>query len=77
MWDYDAASCAVLFGTAINGQPRKAIAEPGRTGLVYILDRTDGTPLVGIEERSVPREPWRKTAKTQPVPVGSAGPDFT
>jgi alcohol dehydrogenase (cytochrome c) len=70
IWDYDAASPVVLFDTVINGQPRKGIAEAGRTGWVYILDRTNGKPLVGIEEKPVPQEPLQKTAKTQPFPVG-------
>ena len=50
IWDYDAASPVVLFDTVINGQPRKGIAQAGRTGWVYILDRTNGKPLIGIEE---------------------------
>jgi alcohol dehydrogenase (cytochrome c) len=29
IWDYDAASPVVLFDTAINGQPRKGIAQAG------------------------------------------------
>ena len=48
IWDYDAASPVVLFDTVINGQPRKGIAEAGRTGWVYILDRTNGKPLIGM-----------------------------
>jgi quinohemoprotein ethanol dehydrogenase len=72
IWDYDAASPVVLFDTVINGQPRKGIAEAGRTGWVYILDRTNGQPLIGIEERPVPQEPRQKTAKTQPFPIGDA-----
>jgi quinohemoprotein ethanol dehydrogenase len=32
IWDYDAASPVVLFDTVINGEPRKGIAEAGRTG---------------------------------------------
>jgi len=72
IWDYDAASPIVLFDTVINGQPRKGIAEAGRTGWVYILDRTNGKPLIGIEERPVPQEPRQKTAKTQPYPIGDA-----
>ena len=72
VWDYDAASPVVLFDTVINGQPRKGIAEAGRTGWVYILDRTNGKPLIGIEERPVPQEPRQKTAKTQPYPIGDA-----
>ncbi len=72
IWDYDAASPVVLFDTVIDGQPRKGIAEAGRTGWVYILDRTNGKPLTGIEERPVPQEPRQKTAKTQPFPIGDA-----
>jgi quinohemoprotein ethanol dehydrogenase len=72
LWDYDAASPVVLFDTVINGEPRKGIAEAGRTGWVYILDRTNGKPLVGIEEKPVPQEPRQKTAATQPFPVGDA-----
>jgi quinohemoprotein ethanol dehydrogenase len=72
IWDYDAASPMVMFDTVIDGQPRKGIAEAGRTGWVYILDRTNGKPLIGIEERPVPQEPRQKTAKTQPVPLGDA-----
>jgi quinohemoprotein ethanol dehydrogenase len=72
LWDYDAASPVVLFDVTINGQPRKALAEAGRTGWVYLLDRANGNPLVGIEERPVPQEPRQKTAKTQPYPVGDA-----
>ena len=70
IWDYDAASPVVLFDTVIDGHKRKGIAEAGRTGWVYILDRTNGKPLVGIEEKAVPQEPLQHTAKTQPYPVG-------
>jgi quinohemoprotein ethanol dehydrogenase len=72
IWDYDAASPSLLFDTVINGQPRKGIAQAGRTGWVYMLDRTNGKPLIGIEERAVPQEPRQKTAKTQPFPIGDA-----
>jgi alcohol dehydrogenase (cytochrome c) len=72
IWDYDAASPVVLFDTVINGEPRKGIAEAGRTGWVYILDRTNGKPLVGIEDKPVPQEPRQKTAATQPIPAGDA-----
>jgi len=72
IWDYDAASPVVLFDTVINGQPRKGIAEAGRTGWVYILDRTNGKPLIGIDEKPVPQDPRQKTAKTQPIPRGDA-----
>ena len=72
IWDYDAVSPVVLFDTVVDGQPRKGIAEAGKTGWVYLLDRNDGKPLLGIEEQPVPQEPRQKTAKTQPYPVGDA-----
>ena len=72
IWDYDAASPVVLFDTVIDGKPRKGIAEAGRTGWVYILDRTNGKPLIGIDEKPVPQDPRQKTAKTQPIPRGDA-----
>jgi quinohemoprotein ethanol dehydrogenase len=72
IWDYDAASPVLLFDTVVNGQPRKAAAQAGRTGWVYIVDRANGQPLIGIEERPVPQEPRQKTAKTQPFPIGDA-----
>jgi quinohemoprotein ethanol dehydrogenase len=72
IWDYDAPSPTVLFDISINGQNRKAVAQPGKTGFVYILDRANGQPLIGIEERAVPQEPRQATAATQPYPVGDA-----
>jgi alcohol dehydrogenase (cytochrome c) len=37
-----------------------------------VLDRTDGTPLVGIDEKPVLQEPRQGTAATQPYPRGDA-----
>ena len=70
IWDYDAPSPVVLFDATLNGQPRKGIAEVGKTGFVYVLDRINGQPLVGIEERAVPQDPRQATAATQPYPAG-------
>jgi alcohol dehydrogenase (cytochrome c) len=72
IWDYDAPSPVVLFDLVTAGETRKAIAQAGKTGWVYILDRTNGRPIVGIEERPVPQEPRQATAATQPYPIGDA-----
>jgi quinohemoprotein ethanol dehydrogenase len=72
LWDYDSPNPVVLFDAPIRGELRKGIAEVSKTGFTYILDRTDGTPLIGIEERPVPQEPRQATAKTQPYPIGDA-----
>jgi len=72
IWDFDGPSPVVLFDIQIDGRMRKGIAQPSKTGWVYILDRSNGEPLIGIEERPVPQEPRQATAATQPYPVGDA-----
>jgi alcohol dehydrogenase (cytochrome c) len=62
----------VLFDLKINGQLRHGLAEASKTGWVYILDRTNGKPLVGIDEKAVPQELAQHTSATQPYPVGDA-----
>lgn len=72
IWDYDAPNPVMLFDIDINGKERKALAQAGKTGWFYILDRITGEPLIGIEEKPVPQEPRQKTAATQPYPIGDA-----
>jgi quinohemoprotein ethanol dehydrogenase len=72
LWDYDAPSPVVLFDIELDGRVRKALAEPSKTGWVYILDRETGEPLIGIEERPVPQDSQQATSPTQPFPVGDA-----
>ncbi len=72
LWDYDNQTPPVLADVQFGGQPRKILIHGGKTGLMYILDRTNGKPLIGIEERPVPQEPTQKTARTQPIPTGES-----
>jgi quinohemoprotein ethanol dehydrogenase len=72
IWDYDSPAPVVLFDLEYQGRMRHGLAQPSKTGWVYILDRTDGTPLVGIDEKPVPQEPRQATAATQPYPRGDS-----
>ena len=72
IWDYDAPNPVMLFDIEIDGELRKGLAQAGKTGWFYILDRITGEPLIGIEERPVPQEPRQATAATQPFPIGDA-----
>lgn len=72
LWDYDAGSSPVIADITYRGQRRQILMHAGKTGFFYILDRANGKPLIGIEERPVPQEPRMKTARTQPYPVGDA-----
>jgi glucose dehydrogenase/plastocyanin len=46
----------------------KAVVYGSKTGMFYILDRTSGAPLLGIDEVAVPQEPRQNTWPTQPMP---------
>ena len=72
IWDFDSPSPTVLYDTTMNGQPVKGIAEASKTGWIYMLDRTNGKPLAGIEEKPVPVNTTQENAPTQPYPVGDA-----
>jgi quinohemoprotein ethanol dehydrogenase len=72
IWDLDSPSPVVLFDLTVDGKLRHVLAEASKTGWVYILDRTNGKPLVGIDEKAVPQELRQHTAETQPYPVGDA-----
>lgn len=72
LWDYDAPNPVILFDAQYDGKPRKGIAQAGKTGWVYILDRTNGKPILGVVETPVMQEPQQFTSATQPFPVGDA-----
>jgi quinohemoprotein ethanol dehydrogenase len=72
LWDYDAPNPVILFDMEYEGETRKAVAEAGKTGWVYILDRITGEPIIGVEEKPVPQIPEQFTSATQPYPVGDA-----
>jgi len=72
IWDYDLPSPVVLFDQMYDGQMRKGLYQPSKTGWVYFLDRSNGTPLIGIDETPVPQEPRQNTWATQPIPRGDA-----
>ncbi|HYY89584.1 MAG TPA: PQQ-binding-like beta-propeller repeat protein, partial [Chloroflexota bacterium] len=72
IWDLDTVSPNILFDTTLNGRPVKGIGEAGKTGWVYLLDRSNGQPLIGVNETPVPQMELQKTAPTQPVPVGDS-----
>lgn len=45
LYDYDGINEQILLDLAINGQTRKVLVRPERTGYVYVLDRATGQVL--------------------------------
>ncbi|MBI4471063.1 MAG: PQQ-binding-like beta-propeller repeat protein [Acidobacteria bacterium] len=74
IWDYDLAAAPTLFNVVKDGRTIPAVAQINKMGLLFIFDRTNGTPIFGIEERPVPQSevPGEKTSPTQPFPVKPA-----
>lgn len=54
LWDYDNASPPALVNVTINGRARPAVLQATKTGMLFVLDRETGEPLVPVEERAVP-----------------------
>jgi PQQ-dependent dehydrogenase (methanol/ethanol family) len=70
VWDMDNVMAPVLANITVKGQARKAVVYGSKTGMYYILDRTNGVPLLGIDEKPVPVDPRQKSSPTQPFPRG-------
>jgi len=70
IWDYDLGSAPVLFDVKRGGRTIPALSAMGKSGLLYLLDRTNGKPIYGVDERPVPRSdvPGEKLSPTQPFP---------
>ena len=70
IWDMDVPTPPVLYDATVDGRPRKGIAVMRTDGYLFLFDRVDGSPLLPIEERAVPQDPYQVTEPTQPFPVG-------
>ena len=66
--DWDNVETPVLFDAKIDGKPRKLLAQAGRCGWFFVLDRTNGKSLVSKPFTGTGN--WAKgvDAKGQPIP---------
>jgi quinoprotein glucose dehydrogenase len=74
VWDYDLGAAPTLVDVVKDGKTIPAVAQITKMGLLFVLDRTTGEPVWGIEERPVPQTtaPGEKTSPTQPFPLKPA-----
>lgn len=73
LWDFDVPAQPVLYDIPnADGPATPAVVTVGKTGMIYMLDRRDGTPLAEIVEKPVPQGnvPGERYAPTQPFSVG-------
>ena len=74
LWDYDLAAAPQLLTVRDPSDRTKTVdvvAQAGKTGFLYVLERLTGKPLWPIEERRVPKSeiPGEMSSPTQPFPT--------
>ncbi|MBC2669015.1 pyrroloquinoline quinone-dependent dehydrogenase [Novosphingobium piscinae] len=74
IWDNDLQAPPLLFDwTGKTGRKRPAVAVVSKNGLLFVLDRVTGKPLLPVAERPVPASqvPGEQAAPTQPIPLAT------
>jgi quinoprotein glucose dehydrogenase len=76
LWDLDLPNPPVLVDFASGGARVPGLVSVGKSAYAFILDRTTGAPVFGVEERPVPggNVPGEWYSPTQPFPVRPAAP---
>ncbi len=71
LWDYDLVTGPKLLTVRHDGKMVDVVAQPGKTGFLYVFNRVTGEPLWPIEERPVPKSdvPGEQSWPTQPYPT--------
>jgi quinoprotein glucose dehydrogenase len=71
LWDYDLESGPKLLTVKHDGKMVDVVAEAGKNGFVYVLDRVTGKPIWPIVERPTPKSdmPNQIAWPTQPYPT--------
>jgi quinoprotein glucose dehydrogenase len=71
VWDRDLPTAPVLVTVTKGGKKIDAVAQPAKTGFIFLLNRKTGEPIYPIEEKPVPTAnalPGEKLFPTQPMP---------
>ncbi len=71
LWDYDPTTAPKLLTVRHEGKTVDVVAQPTKTGFLFVFDRVTGKPLWPIEERAVRKSeaPGEVSWPTQPVPT--------
>ena len=77
LWDYNLPPAPGLIDITVNGKKIQALAQVGKSGYMYILDRVTGKPVFGVDETSGGQE--RRPRRSQfpdAADSGEASADF-
>ncbi len=76
LWDYDNASPPALVTLVRGGRSIPAILQATKSGMLFVLNRETGEPLIPVEERAVPASdvPGERAWPTQPFSAITLSP---
>lgn len=71
LWDYNLPPAPGLIDIKKDGKTIPALAQVGKSGYMFILNRVTGEPVYGVEERPVAKSdvPGEVSYPTQPFPL--------
>jgi quinoprotein glucose dehydrogenase len=72
MWDRDLPTAPALVTITKDGKKIEAVAQPTKSGFIFLFERATGKPIYPIEEKPVPKESelvGEKPNATQPFPT--------
>jgi quinoprotein glucose dehydrogenase len=79
LWDYDNPAQPSLATITLDGKARDVVIQGTKQGLIFVLDRDTGQPVLPVEERPVPQGgvAGEALSPTQPFPADlpPLGPD--
>jgi glucose dehydrogenase/plastocyanin len=69
VWDMDNTHAPLLADVPIGGQVRKALYYGSKSNVTFVLDRTNGAPLLGIDDTPMVQDSRQFNAPTQKFPA--------
>lgn len=84
IWDFDIGPQPTLTDWQTPEGPRPALLQATKSGMIFVLDRETGKPLMPVEEIAVPKtgvageriHPTQPTSPGMPNTVGAPGKDY-
>jgi alcohol dehydrogenase (cytochrome c) len=67
--DWDAVQTPVLVDAKFHGEPRKLLLQASRNGYFFVLDRTNGKPLLSVPYENIN---WSSSVDERGRPVGNS-----
>jgi quinoprotein glucose dehydrogenase len=73
IWDNDLQAPPLLFDAKVDGRRVPAVAITSKNGLLFILDRVTGKPILPVREEPFPASdvPGEAASPTQPIPTAT------